>query len=296
MEKKYFTNEQLINMEKLHPACGTSMSGSNLYIMENENNKKFVIKEFKQDINLKNKLHTINLLKQYKEIIKIDGLVIPDLLAINPNDQLIGPITPYIDSFNLKSLYKLENYPIKKIINYLYQIGEMFDRIKKINEQKLIRNFALSDVHEANFIIDKKTDKVKFLDIETCRIEDNLPSMSKYLTRYSVIARSSEKIPKYYFNSVKPQYLEPTINTDLYCYIMMILNYLYKGNVENMEVNQFYNYLEYLKDIGLSIELIDIFSKVYTNDDNINPVYLLDTIPNDISEASYDVYREKIKK
>jgi len=58
----------------------------------------------------------------------------------------------------------------------------------------------------------------------------------------------------------------------------MILNYLYGDKVNNMNIDEFYNYLEYLNKIGIDKNLLDIFNILTTTADNKNPVNYLETI------------------
>ncbi len=61
---------------------------------------------------------------------------------------------------------------------------------------------------------------------------------------------------------------------------MIILKFLYQYDVINMNPDEFYDYLEYMSDLGISKELIDIFSTILINKDNINPYeYLEELIP-----------------
>ena len=60
-------------------------------------------------------------------------------------------------------------------------------------------------------------------------------------------------------------------NTDINCYTIIILNYLYNGKINNIGIEEFYRYINYLNDIGVDKELIQCFNKILMCGDNINP-------------------------
>ena len=82
----------------------------------------------------------------------------------------------------------------------------------------------------------------------------------------------------------------PDLNSDLYCYNIMILNYLYQDNITKLDISEFYEYLNYLISINFPYELVDAFNKLFENTDNINPYELLDLIPNNKGRAIKKVY------
>lgn len=265
-----------------------------LYIIKDKNkweNQDKVIKRFYSNFGdgFGNKLLTINSLVDQKDKIDIEEIVMPEKLVVN-NGQIIGFTMKYIDNYNMKDLfydYKMDN---KKMIKYLKEIGEIFDKIKKINEYGLVENFYLNDVHEANFIVNKKTDHINVVDIDSCRISNNKPFAAKYLKPFSPVA---ELPTKYIVHSSSDSigYIEPNMNSDLYCYTIMIMNYLYKGDVHKMSIAEFYEYLNYLQSINFPYELLDCFSNLYNYTDNINPKDLLDLIPSDMGRANNKVYK-----
>ena len=79
----------------------------------------------------------------------------------------------------------------------------------------------------------------------------------------------------------------PDENTDLYCYSMMILNYLYGSNVNNLKLEEYYEYLNYLESLGINSELINIWAKLLVNANNENPVDYLNSLSDE------QVYRSR---
>ena len=72
---------------------------------------------------------------------------------------------------------------------------------------------------------------------------------------------------------------------------MIILNYLYGEDISKFSLQEFYEYLEYLKTIGLSLELISYFEKIASNSQNENPYELLDNLIPYIERSNHKVYK-----
>jgi hypothetical protein len=87
----------------------------------------------------------------------------------------------------------------------------------------------------------------------------------------------------------------PNANTEWFCYNLIILNYIAQGPIFDLNIANFYDYLQYLKDLGFPTEIIDCFAKIYTNADNKSPQHLLEQIPDDISKANYNIFMQKKK-
>lgn len=67
-------------------------------------------------------------------------------------------------------------------------------------------------------------------------------------------------------------------NSDMFCYCIVILNYLTRKNVSRLTLDEFYNVLNHLDIIGMNKELIDVFHKLLVECRNENPLNYLQTI------------------
>ena len=76
-------------------------------------------------------------------------------------------------------------------------------------------------------------------------------------------------------------------NSDLYCYNIMVMNYLYGENMNRMDISEFYAYLNYLEDIGIHKDLLLCFEGLVLSKENKNPVRYLDSL------TEQNVYRAK---
>lgn len=239
-----------------------------------------------------NKMYTINELIENSDTIGIDELIMPQRLVII-NGEICGCLIPFIENINFKLILDDLNVPIKEKIEMFKQIGEILDKMKKIRENTNIKDFFLNDMHEANFILNAKSKKINVVDMDSCKINENRPFASKYLTPFSNISTMPFKYIQNHDTSFSG-YIIANQNSDYYCYIIMILNYLYGDNVSNMKTAEFYSYLNYLRSIGLSYKLLDRFSKIYEYGDNENIKDYLDYINSDIvHKAKKQIYELK---
>jgi len=242
---------------------------------------------------LGNKLLTINTLIDSREKIDIEEIVFPERLAI-VNEQVIGYTMPLINSINLQSIYLKDNIDPQRKIDYLKQVGKILEKMKMVREYTDIKKFYLNDMHESNFIIETSTDKVKVIDIDSCKINKNYSFGSKYLSHYSLINGIQKYKKEEEFSC--GGYFIPSEDTDLYCYIIMILNLLSGTNMNKISLDNFYEYLDYLYGLGIDKYLIDIFEKVLSNCHNENPYELLDILTPYIGRTNYNTYLKVRKK
>ena len=242
-----------------------------------------------------NKLETLNSLIDFKEEIDMPEIVFPEKLAI-VNLEVVGYTMDLIESINLETALRSYDVDAKTKIKYLKQIGEILEKMKLVRKFTSVQDFYLNDMHENNFVIDTKTNNIRVVDIDSCKINDNMTFASRYLSPDSII----KDIPKYKLETDCRcgGYYKPTEDTDLYCYNIMILNTLFGGGIHRISLEEFYNYLEYLYSIGAPLELIDIFEKIVSNNRNENPYELLDSLTTIMKRSNkhvFDCVRRKIK-
>lgn len=257
-----------------------------------------------------NKLQTINSLIDSKDQIGIEEIVFPEKIAI-VDSQIVGFTMPLIESINLKTALVSDRIPPETKISYLKQIGEILEKMRLAREYSGIEDFYLNDLHESNFVVDKNG-KVRAIDIDSCKINGNQIFSSKYLSSKSFIneickyqKNNGEEVPKYKryeqysykkYSSDGTNIIVPDENTDIYCYIMVILSFLYGENIGNFSIEEFYEYLEYLTSIGISLEIIQYFEKIASNSPNENPYELLDYLIPYIGRSNHKVYAYVKKK
>ena len=288
MQTMSISNKKFKELQELPLGSTIQHKEGNIYLIKDKNKWNCSYKVVKKFYDNKspifgNKLLTINNLENSK--IDIPELVLPQKLVVN-NGRLIGYTMDYIEGNNLKELIDDKKYDNLEMIRHLKEIGVILEKINKLNKYKTC-NFHLNDIHEANFVVDKEK-HIRVVDIDSCKIGNNIPVCAKYLTPFSQIDELPEKYKK--CADTRIGYIEPDMNTDLYCYNIMILNYLYKDNIQKLDIAEFYSYLNYLNSIGFPYELLDCFSVLYQYNNNVNPYELLELITKDMGRAHHKVY------
>jgi hypothetical protein len=219
-----------------------------------------------------NKIITIEYLIANKDKINIPEIILPSALASNSKEKIIGFIMPYITNVNLAVLFEDKDISSRQKKQWLIEINNILLKIKKLRDQNIIPNFYLNDLHLGNFIYNLKTNKVNVIDIDSCRILDNKPFPAKYLDIDSPI----KDLPQKYISNPDLDYNGNYIanqDSDLYCYNMMILDYLFRGNLFLLKKEVYDDYLNYLNGIGFSKQLTDVYAKLYDScpNDSIGP-------------------------
>lgn len=226
---------------------------------------------------LEMKIHTINCLIKNRNIIGDIHIAIPeDSVAID--SKLRGCKEPLIEGMTLRSALDDYKIPLDTRINYLFQVGSILRDMDKIRRTTHLKNFYYNDIHEDNFIV--RTDGIIFgVDIDSCSIEDNNPSIALYP---SELMKLEPNLTKYHRCNPICEYgtdLIPDENLDLYCYIRMILNFMYGKPIDDLDKDKLFEYLNFLEYYGGNIEFLYCLERIYDDSvDNINPDYLLEHI------------------
>ncbi len=235
-----------------------------------------------------NKLYNISLLGDNEERIGLDELVIPKQL-VSVDNNVIGFTVPRIDGENLGVIlhdYKVSN---EDKIKYLYKVGKLLKKTKKMTNIGLKFNFG--DLHEYNFLINENNE-LRAIDLDSCYLNTLNPSPSYYLNTNKNLDIFKDKYKK---NDMGIVY--PDDNSDLLCYIMMILNTIGREKISRLGVSDYFEYVNYLDNLGFGKDIIRSFQNIYSKTNNINPSNYLEQIPDDkIGEASFKVFNLKKKR
>lgn len=300
MEVVNITKNGLKKLKKVSLGYGILNTEADLFIMKTKDKWNIEYKMLKtlfctEGANFSNKLFTINELIDNRSVINIDELVLPEKLLI-VDGQVNGFIMPYIENTNFEEILNDINISNLQKIKYFKQISHILHKMDNLRNNSDITDFYLNDLHASNFILNKKTGKINVVDLDSCKINGNKPFAAKYLTPFSPI--SSMKA-KYRVNEEINflGYIIPDKNTDLYCYIMTFMNFLFKGRISSLGRDKYYLYLEYLRSINYPYELLDKLSKIYEYVDNEEIGDELDLLTNDmIVMAQSKIFNMKTKK
>lgn len=238
-----------------------------------------------------NKLETINALIDNHDNINIPELILPESIAI-VNHEVVGYIMPLVKSNNLYTM--LSSYQVSSVdkISYLKQVGHILEKMESLRKHTGTSDFYLNDLHEHNFVVDD-FNQVRAVDLDSCKINHNEVFPSRYLSEKSLASQTIKQgNHKYELTDCTRchGYIKPDNETDIYCYIIMILNYLYGSNICNISINELYSFLDYLETIDIDYKLITALESIITKHPNINPYNLLDTL-NDKNIGKSRAYR-----
>lgn len=237
-----------------------------------------------------NKLYTIEALNANKDSMPSNFILPESLVSINKKIEAFT--MKYIKGINLSVILNNPDITYEEKIHYLKSIGRILEQMQNIRKYTNLNNFYLGDIHEDNFLVERDKQEIYIVDLDSCKIAGNKSFPGRYLTNSSLIK----------YNNTKYQTLSQTDdladykideNTDIYCYIIMILNYLYDGRVDRLSLDKFYDFINYLEDIKVSIELIECFNKIVVGGNNINPCNYLDTLTPKQVAGARRLYKKK---
>lgn len=286
----HLSQEEFTELENFHPSSKAPNNEGSFKIIKIDGQTKLIKTHY-----YTRKMDTIktnlNILITYKEAIK---QAIPELLL--PEDYVYREIKTGV-SYTLKILHGTNLYDIlhdetvspKKKIDLLKKVG------KTINRFGNIPNFPYSihigDLHEGNIMV-TKNNKIKIIDTLSCYINESScePQASKYLELSNEI-HNSNLLDKY-----KQGYgiVIPNRNTDIFCYIYMILNTLASTETIFLSLKDLYNYLGYLEHHKFNKDFLYSVVKLFNREDNINPYEFISTITRKQFECAHHLtYKRK---
>lgn len=256
---------------------GTSNQSGNLFLLS-RNDIKYVLKPLpKKPGEQAAKRFIVDTLINMDNKSLIPEFIYPEeIIDIGWKTQYISSL--YHPSITLKTLLADSNISEDKKITYLKLVGDVLNRIKLLRASIENHDFAINDLHSDNILIGKKDGELRFCDLDACKIAGSEVFPSMYLTLYY---KYLIKHPKKYstVSSMESDMIYPNENSDIFCYIMMIIMHLYSNfGDRHISEQRYFDFLTFLKSIGVDSELIDIFSKVYTDDDNVNPFEVIESL------------------
>ena len=267
-----------------------------------------------------NKLFTLEMLNEYREILP-SNFVLPESL-VSVEKEIRGFDLPYVKGYTLEAFLANPGINTKIKLEYIKQVGQILNKLSAIRNGTELDSIFLNDLHASNFIVDYKNQDLKVVDLDSCRICDSKPLPARYLTPLCLLNKTPGKnkydiyrkdlIPDlqyqvystsksivyakgyYKYPSYRDQlgYVNSNEESDLYCYTILFLNYLYGENISRFSLEQFYDYICYLGKIGFNRELLSAMIKIVTNvpNENIGP-YLNMVTEEQVVRANKKVYQ-----
>lgn len=236
--------------------------------------KKLYITENKK---VQRKIDTITAI-QDSELTEYKELVLPEDIIVVGGINSGFTIGEVIDSTNLALILKNKKIHDSVKIKILKKVGELLHKIQHQSQE-----FYFGDLQEFNLLVDKNGN-IYVVDLDSSAVNRKTPLETKYI----ILDKKTHSVNKYKVNKAGRSY--PSKNIDIFCYNTMVLNYLAGRQITNLSYNEYYEYIEYLKKIGIPKAMIDIYINHYTAKDNESVSDYLDKIPS-IPRADYKVYQ-----
>lgn len=264
METIYLTNDEIAQ----YPLFVNDSHTANIL----EYNEKELLKIFR--VMSKNTIITL----EWIEKSEMEFILVPELLIFKKyvHDEF-SKVGTLLDKGYKTSLNKLSlsNTSISDLIQIYKNIGKVLETLQHLREkEKILSTFFIGDMHEGNILVDLPSKKIQFIDLDSCKIGDNQASIAKYLGSIALRKPTlSKKYPHDEYNLI------PNHNTDLYCYMVMIIQTFFGRSITFSKINHVYQTIQYLKtQEELPEPLYQALLRLYTPLDNINPYPYLDDL------------------
>ena len=266
-----------------------SNSEASLYIIPSKNqfNDKLV-KVYKANSgdSFSRKLYVVNTLIDSKDVIGSNDIVLPEKLVV-VGDNVVGTSQEYINNnINMIDVINNTKIPMERKIDLLKQILGIINHVKYT--APLVNGMNIGDIHLGNFIYDLSEKRVKNIDTDSYSIGE----VSQPVAPMNIVGENFNGLDnKYKFNYVGLTI--PNDESDMMYYQFIVLNTIANYEINNLSLNEFYDYLQFLKDNGYSNEVVDCFASIYTNKSN----YIDNDILEQLKSASHaDDYRSFSEK
>ena len=326
MESINISKRKYANLKKLKLAEGVISTEASFYKLLYMNKVK-VFKNLHKTSGkvFANKLFTLTMLDEYRDILP-DSFVIPEALC-SVEKEIKGFILPYIKGITLESYLNDKNVDTKDKLYYIKKIGDILDKLEHIRNNSVLDSIYINDLHASNFIVEPKKKDIKVIDLDSSRICDAKPFSARYLTplslfnefpcknKYDIYIKDDPKMEGmsvldmmkyadyevYYckYNNYRDElgYVNSNRESDLYCYTILFLNYLYGENVGSFTLEEFYNYMYYLEKLGFDRELLNVIYLIVSSAPNENIGNFLDSVTEEqVKKASKDEYKKYLIK
>lgn len=132
-----------------------------------------------------------------------------------------------------------------------------------------LTDFYLNDIHEANFIVNLDCKELDVIDLDSCKIRYNGVYSSRYASEFSLIQCDKQKY-KVNESGFGAGYIIPNDDSEIYCFIMTVLNFILGGNFYRIRSHNFSEYLDYFDFFGFDKEFLQVIEGIILPGPNIN--------------------------
>ncbi|MCI9279290.1 MAG: hypothetical protein HFJ02_00635 [Bacilli bacterium] len=228
----------------------------------------------------KEKLETLERILKYNKILNQinEFLFFKDYIIDEKTHEILGII---IDKSYEKNLFEYaKKAKFNDLIKVLKKIGQTLEHLKELKKaEPNLKGFAIGDLQERNILIEEETHQIKIIDLDSCTFSTPTVYHSKNLVGLKNTLFPSNLSFKYQLNNYK--LINCNFNTDIYCYLMIILKLLFNYDITTSKINiQSYSYhIENLLNQGLPKPIYDSLMALFKPINNLNPYQYLEDIP-----------------
>ena len=276
MNIKYLSNNDIENLESLRLPDNISNSESDIFLFKNNKEIDVLKRIYFFDKNkYDNKIRTLLSVENYTHTIP-NYFIKPKYFVMYDNFIQYWA-SQYINNFNLKKTLDDDNLSFEKRKSYLKKIGIILEEMNWIRKSTHLKDFYIGDLHEDNFLVDLQGN-LMVCDIDSIKINGNKSPVSKYINPFALFSRAG--VNKYMEDKSNNRVGDYIINqnTDLYCYNIILLNFIFGCKVNDISVKDFYDFLNIMDSTNVDYRLIEIFNKLISEEDNSNPYNFIDSI------------------
>lgn len=260
-------NYSLEEIKKLKKKKITGLNTeSSIYIDGNK-----ILKVFEDEYDYQIKKDILRQIEYYKSLLEkeLTELVLPKKY-LNINNSFAGYIMRFYPGETLNTIIHSNKYSFEQKKEYLIKIGIFLEKMHEFRENSELKNIYINDLQAGNILV-LPNGNIKILDTDSININNIGMKYAYYLNQ-------SYESPMHNLSKYNSVYNSIIANeqSDLYCYIMIILETITGKNISFENKEMYKGYIDKINnELYLPDELINIFYNVYEEKENINPKELL---------------------
>lgn len=273
MKKVDVSEDKLFSLDFLPIEPGVVATEEDLFIFDDRVFKTLFPLDTEK---CKNKIYILNELNRIKNILPRE-FIIPDTL-IYTKGELKGFSMQRVQGLTLDSVLKSNSFSFKDKLSFLKNIGIILSKLNDVRRSG--ENVFINDLHSSNILVSNQG--IRIIDLDSARVNDSVSFPARYLTPFSMV----RDVDKYVKSNNRFGYIEADQNSDLYCYSIILLNFIFGKNISGIKVNDFYEILNFLESCGINRDLIYSFDLLIKNENNVNPYPFVESLDEKVLEKA----------
>lgn len=227
------------------------------------------------DANLYNKEKIIDKLLVMRYQHPFDELVFPTE-KVYKEDKFSGYSMPYVNGINLKHFLKKDEISFDDKKEMLIKLGALLERLKRFR-QRHNTQFYLNDLHEDNIMVNTDS-QIRVVDIDSTYFQNVEAVPSRYLQKSHFFSDENKYKRESKSQGYYPNQIIPSQNTEIFCYIIMVLNFLLEDNIVRYGRLNAKRYVDYLTRFDIPKPLYESFMSIFEEKQNVSPLPYIEDI------------------